>query len=80
MLSISDNADHLADDRYLCLVPEFREILRTISQYLSKMPKGTYDVDDHNVTSALRAALKETMDAFIHHFKLFLRGLQSPAG
>jgi NADH:ubiquinone oxidoreductase subunit D len=65
MLSISDNADHLADDRYLCLVPEFR---------------GTYDVDDHNVTSALRAALKETMDAFIHHFKLFLRGLQSPAG
>lgn len=91
-----DWAKSVVDDRYLCRVQEFRESLRIISQVrpvqprpctpliprqcLNKMPEGAYKVDDHKITSPPRASMKESMEALIHHFKLFSEGYNVPPG
>jgi NADH dehydrogenase (ubiquinone) Fe-S protein 2 len=50
------------------------------SQCLNKMPEGAYKVDDHKITSPPRASMKESMEALIHHFKLFSEGYNVPPG
>jgi len=67
-------------DRYLCRVQEFRESLRIISQCLNKMPLGAVKVDDQKIVPPPRAAMKESMEALIHHFKLFSEGYSVPPG
>jgi NADH dehydrogenase (ubiquinone) Fe-S protein 2 len=44
------------------------------------MPEGAYKVDDHKITSPPRASMKESMEALIHHFKLFSEGYNVPPG
>jgi NADH dehydrogenase (ubiquinone) Fe-S protein 2 len=68
------------DDRYLCRVQEFRESLRIISQCLNKMPLGAIKVDDQKIVPPPRAAMKESMEALIHHFKIFSEGYSVPPG
>ena len=67
-------------DRYICRVEEMRQSLRIISQCLNKMPPGPYKVDDYKVTPPSRSEMKASMEALIHHFKLFTEGYQVPAG
>ncbi|KAI8853230.1 nife hydrogenase-like protein [Chytridium lagenaria] len=67
-------------DRYLCRVEEMRQSLRIISQCLNQMPDGPVRVDDYKISPPPRAEMKESMEALIHHFKLYSEGYSVPAG
>jgi NADH dehydrogenase (ubiquinone) Fe-S protein 2 len=67
-------------DRYLCRVQEFRESLHIIDQCLNKMPTGPCKIDDHKIVPPPRATMKESMEALIHHFKIFSEGYTVPPG
>lgn len=57
-----------------------RQSLRIILQCLNQMPAGEIKTDDAKVTPPTRAEMKESMEALIHHFKLFTQGYQVPPG
>merc|ERR1719295_409837 len=59
---------------------EMRQSLRIIQQCLNDMPEGEIKVDDNKVTPPARREMKESMEALIHHFKLFTEGVQVPPG
>ncbi|KAI9710137.1 MAG: NADH:ubiquinone oxidoreductase 49kD subunit [Bogoriella megaspora] len=67
-------------DRYLCRMEEFRQSLRIIHQCLNKMPAGPIKVEDYKIAPPPRAAMKENMEALIHHFLLFSKGYTVPPG
>ena len=67
-------------DRYLCRMEEFRQSLRIIFQCLNKMPPGPVKVEDYKIAPPPRAAMKENMEALIHHFLLFTKGYTVPPG
>ena len=54
--------------------------MRIVAQILDKMPKGDYRIQDKKVTPPPRARIDESMEALIHHFKLFTEGFKVPAG
>jgi NADH-quinone oxidoreductase subunit D len=66
--------------RYLVRLAEMRESLKIIRQALEKMPEGPFIVDDPKVAPPPRAELDRSMEAMIHHFKLFTEGFHVPAG
>ena len=61
-------------DRYLCRVEEMRESVRIINQCLEKMPKGPIKTMDGKISPPPKKEIKESMEALIHHFKLFTEG------
>lgn len=67
-------------DRYLCRVEEMRQSLRIIEQCLNQMPPGPIKVDDHKIAPPPRSTMKESMEALIHHFKLYSEGYSVPPG
>ena len=67
-------------DRYLLRILEMRESLKIIRQALDKMPSGPVKVDDNKITAPPRAEMKRSMEALIHHFKLYTEGYHVPAG
>jgi NADH dehydrogenase (ubiquinone) Fe-S protein 2 len=67
-------------DRYLIRVAEARQSLRIIEQCLNQMPSGEIKVDDHKICPPSRREMKSSMEALIHHFKLFTQGFQVPPG
>ncbi|KAL0271812.1 UNVERIFIED_CONTAM: hypothetical protein PYX00_008796 [Menopon gallinae] len=67
-------------DRYLCRMEEMRQSLRIIEQCLNKMPAGEVKTDDMKITTPSRAEMKQSMEAVIHHFKLFSQGYAVPPG
>jgi len=67
-------------DRYAIRLNEIRESIRIIRQCLEKMPAGDYRSQDPKVTPPPRARIGESMEALIHHFKLFTEGFHVPAG
>ncbi|KAJ3338897.1 NADH dehydrogenase Fe-S protein subunit 2 ndufs2 [Gonapodya sp. JEL0774] len=67
-------------DRYLCRVEEMRQALHIIAQCLDKMPAGPVRIDDAKISPPPRASMKESMEALIHHFKLYSEGFQVPPG
>lgn len=67
-------------DRYLCRMEEMRQSLNIIHQCLNQMPPGEVSVDDAKVVPPSRAEMKTSMEALIHHFKLFSQGVQVPPG
>ena len=66
--------------RYLVRVEEMRKSLRIMKQALDKMPAGPVMVDDHKVAPPPRREMKASMEALIHHFKLYTEGYHVPAG
>jgi len=66
--------------RYLVRVEEMRQSARIMKQAIEKMPKGPYIVDDMKVAAPKRADMKSSMEALIHHFKLYTEGFHVPAG
>ncbi|HEY1414532.1 MAG TPA: NADH-quinone oxidoreductase subunit D [Caulobacteraceae bacterium] len=69
-------------DRYLCRVEEMRQsikIMRQCIELLKKTP-GIVLADDHKVTPPRRGEMKRSMEALIHHFKLYSEGYHVPAG
>jgi NADH-quinone oxidoreductase subunit D len=67
-------------DRYLVRMVEMRESLKIMAQCLDEMPDGPIKVPDNKVTPPSRAELKRSMEALIHHFKLYTEGIHVPAG
>ncbi|HVM77967.1 MAG TPA: NADH-quinone oxidoreductase subunit D [Stellaceae bacterium] len=67
-------------DRYLVRMEEMRQSLRIMKQVLAKMPAGPVVVNDRKVTPPPRAEMKTSMEALIHHFKLYTEGYHVPAG
>ena len=61
-------------DRYLCRIEEMRESVKIINQVLSKIPKGPVKSMDSKITPPSKKDLKNSMEALIHHFKLFTEG------
>jgi NADH-quinone oxidoreductase subunit D len=66
--------------RYLIRMEEMRQSLKIIKQCLKKMPQGLVKSNDYKVTAPPRAEMKSSMEALIHHFKLFTEGYHVPAG
>ena len=69
-----------AFDRYAVRLNEMRESIRIIRQIVDLMPAGDYRVQDKKVTPPPRARIDESMEALIHHFKLFTEGFKVPEG
>jgi NADH-quinone oxidoreductase subunit D len=67
-------------DRYLVRMEEMRQSLRIIIQALDQMPGGPIKVNDRKVAPPPRAEMKNSMEALIHHFKLYTEGYHVPAG
>ena len=68
-------------DRYLCRMAEMRESTSIIRQALAKLRKEPGDVLARGkVTPPNRAEMKTSMEALIHHFKLYTEGFHVPAG
>jgi NADH-quinone oxidoreductase subunit D len=67
-------------DRYLVRMLEIRESLKIMRQCLEQMPEGPVRVQDQKVTPPPRAEMKRSMEALIHHFKLYTEGVHVPAG
>jgi NADH-quinone oxidoreductase subunit D len=67
-------------DRYLVRMEEMRQSLRIIKQCLADMPGGAYVSDDRKIVPPRRDDMKHSMEALIHHFKLYTEGFRVPAG
>ena len=67
-------------DRYQIRLEEIRESIKIVKQCVAKMPKGDYRTQDRKITPPPRARIDESMEALIHHFKLFTEGFKVPAG
>ncbi|EZA60921.1 hypothetical protein DMN91_008249 [Ooceraea biroi] len=67
-------------DRYLIRVEEMRQSLRIIHQCLNRMPEGEVRCDDAKIVPPRREEMKTSMEALIHHFKLYSQGFQVPPG
>jgi NADH-quinone oxidoreductase subunit D len=66
--------------RYLVRVEEMRQSLRIIKQCLDEMPDGPVMTQNHKLTPPRRGEMKHSMEALIHHFKLYTEGYHVPAG
>jgi NADH-quinone oxidoreductase subunit D len=67
-------------DRYLIRVEEMRQSIRIIKQCLAQMPGGAVSTTDHKICPPKRADMKSSMEALIHHFKLYTEGYHVPKG
>jgi NADH-quinone oxidoreductase subunit D len=77
-IAIGKNGD--CYDRYLVRIYEMRQCLRIIKQCLKNMPVGRCKTDDKKIAPPSRAEMKNSMEAMIHHFKLYTEGYHVPAG
>ena len=67
-------------DRYLVRMAEMRESTKIIKQCLARIPEGPVRIADNKITPPHRSEMKRSMEALIHHFKLFTEGYHIPAG
>jgi NADH-quinone oxidoreductase subunit D len=67
-------------DRYLMRIYEMRESVKIIKQCIDQMPVGPAAADDQKFTPPKRGEMKQSMEALIHHFKLYTEGYHVPAG
>jgi NADH-quinone oxidoreductase subunit D len=69
-----------AFDRYAIRLNEIRESMKLVRQILDRMPSGDYRIQNKKVTPPPRARIDESMEALIHHFKIFTEGFRVPEG
>jgi NADH-quinone oxidoreductase subunit D len=74
----SENGDVF--DRYQIRLYEILESVKIVKQCVEQMPPGDYRVQDRKITPPPRARIDESMEALIHHFKLFTEGFRVPPG
>jgi NADH-quinone oxidoreductase subunit D len=67
-------------DRYAIRLAEVRESMRIVRQILDLLPEGDYRIQDRKVTPPPRGRIDESMEAIIHHFKIFTEGFKVPEG
>ena len=66
--------------RYLVRIKEMRESVKILRQALDRLPDGPINVDDRKMLPPPREELETSMEAVIHHFKLFTEGYSVPPG
>ena len=64
----------------ICRIEEMRESVKIILQCIEKLPKGPIKSIDGKISQLNRDDLKQSMEALIHHFKLFTEGYRVPKG
>jgi NADH-quinone oxidoreductase subunit D len=67
-------------DRYLVRMQELRQSLRIVEQCLAQIKPGPVRIQDRKIVPPPRAEMKRSMEALIHHFKLYTEGFHVPAG
>ena len=67
-------------DRFAIRLNEIRESMKIVEQIIEKMPGGDYRLQDKKVTPPPRIRIDESMEALIHHFKIFTEGFKVPKG
>lgn len=66
--------------RYLVRMAEMYESVKIMKQCIEKMPEGNIKMNDYKVSPPPRAEMKSSMEALIHHFKLYTEGYHVPEG
>jgi NADH-quinone oxidoreductase subunit D len=79
-IPIGKNGDNY--DRYCIRMEEMRQSVRIMKQCLDLLPStpGPVVIDDHKISPPRRGEMKRSMEALIHHFKLYTEGFKVPAG
>ncbi|MBR9983120.1 MAG: NADH-quinone oxidoreductase subunit D [Wolbachia endosymbiont of Homalodisca vitripennis] len=77
-IPIGQNGD--CYDRYLVRMAEIRQSISLVKQCIEKIPKGPIKTEDRKISPPPRAEMKESMEALIHHFKLYSEGYHVPEG
>ncbi|WP_438456223.1 NADH-quinone oxidoreductase subunit D [Wolbachia endosymbiont of Kerria lacca] len=77
-IPIGQNGD--CYDRYLVRMAEIRQSVSLVKQCIEKMPEGSIKTEDRKISPPPRAEMKESMEAMIHHFKLYSEGYHVPEG
>jgi NADH:ubiquinone oxidoreductase subunit D len=81
-IPVGKNGDNY--DRYCIRMEEMRQSTKIMKQCLEKLHaaegQGPVAVDDHKIVPPKRAEMKRSMEALIHHFKLYTEGFHVPAG
>lgn len=67
-------------DRYAIRLNEIRESIKIVRQVIQNLPPGDYRAQDRKVTPPPRGRIDESMEALIHHFKIFTEGFKVPEG
>ena len=69
-------------DRYLCRVEEMRQSIKIMTQCVARLKgaPGPVMAENHKVVPPRRGQMKTSMEALIHHFKLYTEGFHTPAG
>ncbi len=71
-------------DRYCIRMEEMRQSVRIMKQCIAKLREpegqGRVSVDDNKIVPPKRGEMKRSMEALIHHFKLYTEGFHVPAG
>ena len=67
-------------DRYAIRLNEIRESMKIVRQILDRMPLGDYRIQNKKITPPPRGRINESMEALIHHFKIFTEGFKVPEG
>jgi len=69
-------------DRYLCRMAEMRQSVKIMAQCCERLMKtpGLVLADDHKISPPRRGEMKRSMEALIHHFKLYTEGFRTPPG
>jgi NADH-quinone oxidoreductase subunit D len=75
---VGKNGDNY--DRYLMRIEEMRQSTKIMKQCIEKMPAGPVVVENNKIVPPRRAEMKKSMEALIHHFKLYTEGFHVPAG
>ena len=66
--------------RYLVRVQEMRESVRIIEQAVNKLPSGPVRSSNRKFVPPPRSEIGTSMEALIHHFKLWTEGFSAPVG
>jgi NADH-quinone oxidoreductase subunit D len=77
-VAVEDGCDCYA--RYLVRIKELKQSVRILRQALDRLPNGPVNVDDRKMLPPPREELETSMEAVIHHFKLFTEGYSPPPG
>lgn len=71
-IAVGENGDSY--DRYCIRIQEMRQSLQIIYQVINKMPSGPVKTNDQKIIGESRTIMKSSMEALIHHFKLYTEG------
>ncbi len=67
-------------DRYLCRMEEMKESVKIMKQCIEKLQPGPVLVEGSKISPPRRPEMKQSMEALIHHFKLYTEGFRVPEG